>query len=80
MSQWIPVPENFIIIDADKCTGCGNCMTVCGGEVFDMEGKKAVVTRIKDCLECYNCEVVCLPDAIQVCVPKGGTGKIHNYG
>ena len=50
MTKWIPVPEKFIEINAKKCTGCGNCIIVCGGEVFKMRGKKAIVAHIEQCL------------------------------
>lgn len=80
MSEWIPVEERFIEIDPGKCTGCGNCITICGAEVFEMREDKAVAAHIENCLECGNCEVVCLPDAIRFHIPKGGTGIIYQCG
>lgn len=80
MSKSKSAANNFIEIDPAKCTGCGSCITICGGEVFVKKGKKAVVAHLGDCLECYNCDVVCLPNAIRMRVPKGGTGKVHHYG
>jgi ferredoxin-like protein FixX len=80
VGEWIPVPEHFIQIDKGTCTGCGHCITVCGGEVFTLKDEKAEVTAIKGCLECWNCEVVCAPNAITVRVPAGGTGVIHTCG
>ena len=80
MSEWIPVPENFIEIDPEKCTGCGNCLIICGAQVFEMKEKKAVVVHIERCLECGNCEVVCKPDAIRFRIPKGGTGIVYKCG
>ena len=50
MGKWIPVKEPFIDIDTEKCTGCSSCVTICGGEVFKVKEKKAVVVRIEDCL------------------------------
>ena len=80
MSQYIPVEEDFITINKRRCNGCGNCILVCGGEVFEMKKKKAVVAHIERCLECGNCEVACLKDAIVFKVPKGGTGIVYRYG
>lgn len=80
MSKWIETHESFIEIDTEKCTGCGACITICGGAVFEMSKKKAVVVRLEQCLECGNCEVVCLADAIKFQMPKGGTGIIYECG
>lgn len=80
MSRSIPVEENFITINIEKCNGCGNCMLVCGGDVFEMKKKKATVVHIERCLECGNCEVACLRDAIVFKIPKGGTGIAYRYG
>jgi len=80
VSKWIPVPENFIEVDPEKCTGCGNCIVVCGGQVFEMKGEKAIVTHMEQCLECGNCEVACLSDALRFHVPKGGTGIVYTCG
>ena len=80
MSKRTPVPERFIEIDSDKCTGCGNCVVICGAEVFEMREKKAVIVRVEDCLECGNCEVVCKADALIFRVPRGGTGIVYECG
>jgi 2-oxoglutarate ferredoxin oxidoreductase subunit delta len=80
MSRWNKVPESFIIIDQDKCTGCGSCIIICGANVFEIKDKKAVISNLDECLECGNCEVVCQADAIQVHIPKAGTGIIYECG
>lgn len=80
MSRWAAVPEPFILIDTDRCTGCGSCVTVCGGDVLELEKHKALVARMEDCLECGTCEVVCPVDAIRYRVPAGGTGIIYECG
>ncbi|MBW1823886.1 MAG: 4Fe-4S binding protein [Deltaproteobacteria bacterium] len=67
-------------IISKKCNGCGNCVIVCGGEVFEIKKKKAVVVHIEHCLECGNCEVACLRNAIHFRVPRGGTGIVYRYG
>ena len=80
MSKWISVAEEFIIIDAQKCTGCGCCMTICGGDVFEIKGEKAVAANVDKCLECGTCEIVCPAGAITFNIPAGGTGIIYECG
>ena len=80
MDGCISVPENFITVDHEKCVGCGSCITICGGQVFEIKDDKAAVAHIDRCLECWNCEVVCAADAIQVQVPAGGSGLVHTCG
>jgi len=80
MSKKNKKEDACITVNAKKCNGCGNCTIVCGGDVFEIKKKKAVVARIESCLECGNCEVACLRDAIAFRIPKGGTGIIYKYG
>ena len=80
MGKRIPIPESFISVDQEKCTGCGSCITICGGQVFEMTYDKAAVLHSEWCLECWNCEVVCTADAINLQVPAGGTGIVHTCG
>ena len=80
MSRSIPVDEDFITINTRRCNGCGHCILVCGGNVFEMKRKKATVARMEDCLECGNCEVACRRDAIAFKIPTGGTGIVYKYG
>jgi NAD-dependent dihydropyrimidine dehydrogenase PreA subunit len=80
MSTWINVPEDFIIIDTPACTGCGCCLTICGGDVFEINGGKAVAVNADKCLECGTCEVVCPAGAITFNIPAGGTGIVYECG
>ena len=80
MVKNIKTKEAFITINTKKCNGCGNCTLVCGGDVFEVKKKKAVVAHIECCLECGNCEVACLRNAIDFRIPKGGTGVVYKYG
>jgi ferredoxin-like protein FixX len=80
MGEQIPVPESFISVDQERCTGCGSCITICGGQVFKMKDDKAAVLYIERCLECWCCEVVCSAEAIHIQVPAAGTGIMHTCG
>ncbi len=70
-SMWKGIPREEIdwhpIIDETKCVGCGMCITTCGRNVFDfdIENKKAIVSRPIQCMVgCTSCEVWCIYDAI----------------
>ena len=80
MSKWISVSEEFITIDSTACTGCGSCVTICGGDVFEIRNKKAVLADVESCLECGNCEIVCPVDAIVFSIPAGGRGSVSARG
>lgn len=58
-------------LDADKCIGCGMCVTVCPHAVFEVTGRKAAVIDADRCMECGACAGNCPADAIYV---KKGVG------
>lgn len=51
-------------IDVEKCEGCGNCVNLCPGDVFEMQDDKALVVREGDCLDCGSCAEECPGRAI----------------
>ena len=52
MSEWL-------VIDQEKCQGCGLCVSICGcGALVLVSGKITVVKDI-DCDWCTICEAVC---------------------
>ena len=53
-----------VIVDEEKCEGCGECVDTCPAEVLEMQGEKAVVINEDECLECESCVEVCEPGAI----------------
>jgi NAD-dependent dihydropyrimidine dehydrogenase PreA subunit len=56
-----------IIIDMDKCTGCGNCYDVCAFDVYgEPEGGKANILEMDNCTGCRSCESQCPEQAITV--------------
>jgi NAD-dependent dihydropyrimidine dehydrogenase PreA subunit len=52
--------------DSEKCTGCGRCTEVCPQEVFEMQGRKAVIKDKDRCMECGACALNCEFGAITV--------------
>ncbi len=53
-----------IIIDAEKCVGCGACADTCKMSAIEMVDGKAVVTNKEVCDGIGNCLPVCPVDAI----------------
>lgn len=55
-----------ILIDNDKCTGCGSCVDVCPLGVFEIIDEQSVPANLEDCIVCRACETQCPETAIQV--------------
>ena len=57
------------IIDADKCNGCGLCISVCRCGILVLNGNIVTIDRRKECHICTRwcamCETVCPNDAIR---------------
>jgi NAD-dependent dihydropyrimidine dehydrogenase PreA subunit len=56
-----------IIVDKDKCDGCGECIAVCPASVYELDddGKSEPVNP-DECIECCSCVEVCPKGAIRV--------------
>jgi len=56
-----------VIVDQDKCIGCGACVDVCPSSVFEMgdDGKSKVINE-SACIACMSCVGVCPTEAITV--------------
>ena len=54
-----------IIIDYEKCTGAGECVTACPVDIFELDGGKAVANNVSECIECCACVSACPNDAIE---------------
>lgn len=56
-----------IIVDHDKCDGCGECISVCPQEVYELNDEgKSVPVNMDDCDECCSCVEGCPNEAITV--------------
>lgn len=54
-----------IVVDPDKCDGCGECVDICPAEVYVIEEGIAVPVNIDECTECCSCVEVCPTEAIE---------------
>jgi len=57
----------MIIIDIEKCEGCGDCAAACPMDCIWMEsvqGKIQAFYEIDDCVQCGVCKSVCPNGAI----------------
>ena len=78
--EWIPAPEPFIAIDESRCTGCGDCVRVCLGDVFKLRDGKAVIRSLDRCMECASCLFICESGAIDFSWPAHGSGYRSEWG
>ncbi len=67
-------PENVhmgtMLLDAEKCDGCGLCVLNCLFRTWEMGDDKVPVYKPGGaCFSCYNCLVACPKDAISVDQP-----------
>lgn len=54
-----------IVIDSDKCIGCGQCIDVCPSQTISLINGKAQVTGDRS-LSCGHCAAVCPAEAVSV--------------
>lgn len=70
----------FLRVDEEKCTGCGDCAKFCTRNVWVKKDEVYYPKNLKDCVECFACWNICDYDAVIAEEPKGGTGVRFTYG
>jgi len=60
--------EHSIVIDDEKCTGCGICVDYCHVDAIAVSPERGVVEVIDldICIECHSCQQNCPEGAIMV--------------
>lgn len=53
------------IVDAEKCTGCGECVEACPLDALEVQNDVAVVDE-DVCGDCGSCTDVCPTEAIAI--------------
>jgi NAD-dependent dihydropyrimidine dehydrogenase PreA subunit len=64
------IDHKFPKVDANKCTGCGTCASVCPAKVFEIKDGKSHVVKPEDCIECGSCVANCPVNAIKLVESK----------
>ncbi|MCD6466469.1 MAG: 4Fe-4S binding protein [Methanomicrobia archaeon] len=55
-----------VIVDKEKCIGCGTCAENCPVDVYEIKDGKAVPVNEDACIACRLCESQCPEGAITI--------------
>jgi NAD-dependent dihydropyrimidine dehydrogenase PreA subunit len=58
--------NKIVIIDSDKCIGCGACVEICPKKILYIRDNILKVTDEKKCDKLKGCENVCPTAAIKI--------------
>lgn len=59
-----------ILVDRQKCTGCGVCVDICPGDILTIENQMAKAVYPDECEYCGSCMMDCPREAIKVVLPR----------
>ena len=65
-----------LVLDEEKCIGCGMCTLVCPHGVLAMNGRKAQIDDLDGCMECGACAKNCPANALSLTPGVGCAGYI----
>ncbi|RLE52409.1 MAG: ferredoxin [Candidatus Methanomethylicota archaeon] len=55
-----------VVVDEEKCVGCGTCVQVCPMGVYELVDNKAKPVNEDQCVACRACEAQCPVQAITI--------------
>jgi len=61
--------EASVIIDRDKCIGCGICVQVCPMGILALDHEGKAYMKYDECWYCTPCQTDCPVDAVRVHLP-----------
>jgi NAD-dependent dihydropyrimidine dehydrogenase PreA subunit len=67
-----------LILDPEKCVGCGLCLVVCPHEVLAMDNGRARIQNRDACMECGACAMNCPVAAVTVQAGVGCAAAVIN--
>lgn len=67
-----------LIIDEEKCTGCGICKTVCIRDNIEIIDDKAVDIE-NNCFDCGQCSTICKQNAIVLKIFENQMNRVEEY-
>jgi ferredoxin len=54
------------MLDETRCTGCGDCVTLCPTDCLELAGHLPWLPRPLDCISCGLCVLVCPVEALSI--------------
>ena len=54
------------VVQSTRCTGCGDCASICPVDCIEMAGAMPWLPRPADCIACGACVLICPVDALSM--------------
>jgi NAD-dependent dihydropyrimidine dehydrogenase PreA subunit len=54
------------LLDAARCIGCGDCVTLCPTACLEVDGALPWLPRPGDCISCALCVLICPVQALKL--------------